>query len=464
VTIIHSRPTRHVEADAETTTGAPGEDSSLRTRPMPALGLPQSVRWVGAAAIFAVAVISVRQSFGNDPDFRTSVWDAGRSMLRGSDPYNVAEFHRLFPGQGWMPIYGPPHLWLAVVMALLPVGVATALWFVFNLAGMIAIATVAVRSFGRNLGVPAVLTVTGILILSRGGRGSFHQVTVLYVLAAYVAWSQVRTRPMLAACALALALGKPPFGLPLLALFAICGFWRVITRALGLFAVACIPILLWLSADEGSPAAVWRAVTGNLKYSDNTAVDRVGAVRRIDAVSLIGRYVHGIGGGWEVAAFVVFVGSVGIVLRRRSTRGWVLTPAMLLTLALVTLLSIAHQDYDLLLLAWPFVAACNVVWPAQGSGRRRRDWVLFLVMAPALATSCMPGAVTAKLLSFGSDVGVISTLTTACLFLALVGAATIVLVEAQSRETFSTTATAEDRGPVPSVDEERPLQEMLSRL
>jgi hypothetical protein len=449
--IIHSRPTRDVEAEAEKTTGAPKEDSSVRKRPMLDLGLPRSVRWVGASAVFAAAVISVRQSFGNDPDFRTSVWDAGRSMLRGSDPYNVAEFHRLFPGQGWMPIYGPPHLWLAVVLALLPVGVATALWFVFNLAGMIVIASIAVRSIARNLGVPAVLAVTGILMLSRGGRGSFHQVTVFYVLAAYVAWSQARTRPMLAAFALAVALGKPPFGLPLLALFVICGFWRVVTRAVAMFAVACIPILLWLSADEGSPAAVWRAVTGNLRYSDSTAVDRVGAVRRIDAISLVGRHVHGIGGGGEVAAFVVLVASVGIVLRRRSKRrGWVLTPAMLLTLGLVTLLSIAHQDYDLLLLAWPFAAAFNVVWPVQGSERRRRDWVLLFVTAPALVTACIPGAVTAKLLSFGSNVGVISTLTTACLLLALAGAAVIVLVEAQSRETMAT-ATTEGTDPTRSV-------------
>ncbi len=408
--------------------------------------VPRSVRWAGALLVFAVGVISVRHSITDDPDFRTNVWDAGRAIARGSDPYNVAEFHRLFSDQGWMPTYGPPHLWLALVVAVFPLGAAIVLWFLFNLAGMVVIAAVAVRSLGRDLGIPAILTTAGILILSRGGRGSFHQVTVFYVLATYVAWSQVRTRPWLAAFAVAVAMGKPPFGLPLLCLLMFCGLWRVALRALSLFLLACLPILVWLSVNDGSPLAVWHAMTSNLRYSNSQPVDRIGAVRRIDAINVIGRYVSGIGGLWEIIAFIVLIGLVSMVLRRRSTHpGWNLTPAVLLTLGLVSLLSIAHQDYDLLLLAWPFAAVVGVVWSVPQSEGGKRARAMLLLATPALVISYLPAATTAKYLGFGTDVGVIATLTTASLLLALAGSLAAVLAEPQPSLTVSTATRVSGR-------------------
>jgi len=378
--------------------------------------LPWSVRAIGALAVFAIAIGSVRRSFSTTDDFRTTVWDAGRAMLRGSDPYNVGEFHRLFPGQGWLPVYGPPHLWLAVAWAVLPLGVATALWFLFNVAGMFVIGSLVVRCFGRTLGVPAVVVVTGLLILSRPGRASFGQVTVYYVLTSYVVWSQARRRPGLAALALVMALGKPPFGLPLLGLLLLCRAWPVVWRAFVIFVAVSVPVVLWLSFDEGSPRTLWHAIISNVRYSDHTAVDRVGAVRRVDAISLIGRYVHGISGIWEIVAFIVLIGVVGLFMRRRFA--WRdRTPPVLLTLGLVSLLSIAHQDYDLLLLAWPFGAMLGQVWDPGRGGLRT-----FLVLAlPALVMCFIPATTTAKLLGLGPDVAVITTLTTACLLLALVG-------------------------------------------
>ncbi len=403
---------------------------------------PRSIRWVGALVVFSIGIVSVRRSFTSTNDFRTSIWDAGRAMLSSSDPYNVGEFHRLFPGQGWMPAYGPPHLWLAAASALLPLGVATALWFVFNVGGMVVIATVAVRRFGRTLAMPAVVAVTGLLILSRPGRASFDQMSVFYVLASYLAWSQARRRPMLAALALVVALGKPPFGFPLLVLLAMCRAWPVVWRTLVIFVATSAPVVLWLSLNEGSARALWHAVVSNIRYSDHTPVDRVGAVRRIDAISLIGRYVHGISGMWELVAFVISIGLVGLILRLRPAGpGWNLTPALLLTVGLVSLLSLVHQDYDLLLLAWPFAALLGLFWPPD----RRAIRTSLVLALPALVTSFIPAATTAKLLGLGPDVGVITTVTTACLLLALVGSLVALVLESEPTVAASTPTAGVER-------------------
>ena len=249
-----------------------------------------------------------------------------------------------------------------------------------------------------------------------------------YVLATYIVWSQARRRPMLAALALAVVLGKPPFGLPLLALLLICRAWSVVWRGVAIFVAACVPVLIWLSVDEGSPKALYHAIVSNLRYSNHAAVDRVGAVRRIDAVSLIGRYVHDISGVWQLAAFIVLVGLAGLVLRRKAAEpGWNPTPAVLLVLGLSTLLSIVHQDYDLLLLAWPFAAALSLALRPGGRGAR----LALSLSLPALAASFIPAATTASILGLSSGVGEITTLTTACLLLAMAGALVAVFLESE---------------------------------
>jgi hypothetical protein len=409
------------------------------------------LRWCVAVGIVGVAVATVAHAATTGGDFRLSVWYPGQALFHGRDPYDIASFERYYGSHqiesfsaGWFPFYSPIHLWLAVVFALFPVAVASALWFVLNLGGVLAIAAVVARALDRRLGGPAILAITGFLVLSRPGRATLEQgqTTVLYVLLTYVAWSQVRRRPWLAALALAFALGKPPFGLPLLALILARRLWPVALRAVAILIGISLPIVIWLTVNAGSPLALWRAVAHNLSYTDHNRLDAPGSPGRIDGLSLIARHVSGhFGGGAEVAAFVVVVGVAAVFIARAARRpGWPLTPAVVLLLGLATVLCVAHEYYDLLLLAWPFAAVMRQPVarlvdrlklfdrPARADDpdlvRDRGRWgsALALCALPALVVTVIPANDTVKLLGLGTGTSVISTLTTACLLVAMAGA------------------------------------------
>jgi hypothetical protein len=409
------------------------------------------LRWCVAVAIAGVAVATVAHAATTGGDFRLSVWYPGQALFHGRDPYDIASFERYYGSHqiesfsaGWFPFYSPIHLWLAVVFALFPVAVASALWFVLNLGGVLAIAAVVTRALDRRLGGPAIVAITGFLVLSRPGRATLEQgqTTVLYVLLTYVAWSQVRRRPWLAALALACALGKPPFGLPLLALILARRLWPVALRAVAILIAVSLPIVIWLTVNAGSPVALWRAVSHNLSYTDHNPLDAPGSPGRIDGLSVIARYVHGhFGGGAEVGAFVVVVGLAAAFIAGAARRpGWPLTPAVVLLLGLATVLCVAHEYYDLLLLAWPFTAAIRQPVarlvdrlglfeqparlddpPTFGDGG---VWgvVLALCALPALVVTVIPANDTVKVLGLGTGTSVISTVTTACLLVAMAGA------------------------------------------
>jgi hypothetical protein len=419
------------------------------------------VRWCLGLVVLAVAVATVAHAATGGGDFRLAFWYPGQAMFHGRDPYDIASFERYYGvhqveafSKGWFPLYGPVHLWLAVVLALFPVSVAAGIWFVVNLGGLVVMAGVMARALDRRLAGPAVAAITGFLVFTRPGRATLEsgQATIFYALLSYVAWSQARRRPWLAALALAGALGKPPFGLPLLALLLARGLWPVVVRAVAVFVAASLPIMIWLSVNAGSLSSVLHAMAHNLSYSDHNPLDTPGSPGRIDALSLIARYAHGsFGGGTEIGAFVVVIGvAVALIARAAGRKGWPLSPAVLLLLGLATVLSVAHEYYDLLLLAWPFAAAMR--WPLQrvlertgvpDTDRTPGGGLLALTALPALVVSVIPANDSLKALGLSSGTGVVSSLTTACLLVALAGALmVIVLHHPQEPDPVSTGAAS----------------------
>ena len=414
------------------------------------LRIVRSLRYMVAIVIFGIGIATVAQYVTHGGDFQSIIWYPGRALFDGRDPYNTASFQHYYQANGLFPSYGPIHLWLAVIFAVLPFKVATAIWFIVNLAGLTVLAWVITRAIDRRLGLPAVIAVTGLLILSRPGRAILFagQVSVLYTLLCYVAWSQVRIRPWVAAVALGLALGKPPFGFPLLALLLLQRAWPVVRRGLGIFVLGSLPIVVWLSVNDGSPVVLWHNIINNMRYTDRSFSGRPGAPRRIDAASVVARYVHvHVGLIAEIGCFVFVVALAGLLLYTASTKpGWPLSPDVLMVLGTVTLLAISHQDYDLVLMAWPFAVALRSLGHAVAVRRRRSasasdtpivgpvppggaTWRLAMpVLAlPALVASIIPARDTLRLLDLGTDVGSMSTLTTGCLVLALVGGAIAVV-------------------------------------
>jgi hypothetical protein len=438
------------------------------------------VRWTFAVALFGVAFGSVAHSATGGSDFRLNVWYPGRALFQGRDPYDIASFERYYGvhvreafSNGWFPLYGPVHLWLAAFFALFPASLASALWFVLNICGLGIIALVVARVLDRRLGGPAFLAIAGLLVLTRPGRANLEigQAAIVYTLFTYVAWSQVRRRPWLSAVALALALGKPPFGLPLLALFLAMGVWRVVVRGLLLFVVVSAPMVAWLSVNAGSPAALFHAVVHNLRYTDQNPLDATGSAGRIDALSLAARYSHGsFGGGFEVGAFAVVISVAAFFILRAGHRDWSLSPAVLMLLGLATVLSVAHQYYDLLVLAWPFAAVLRdpLVRPVDrvvsvgkvDTVRGRADdrpaplervgWpvmVMLICTIPALVATVVPSNVTVKVLGLGSGTAIISTVTTVALLLAMAGAIVGITFGPPSRVSRGGSQDDEGEGP-----------------
>ncbi len=140
-----------------------------------------------------------------------------------------------------------------------------------------------------------------------------------------------------------------------------------------------------------------------------------------------------------------------------------MSPAVLLLLGVVTVLSVAHEYYDLLLLAWPFAAVLrwpvSRLWPggttsghdtgvdlpgrsgdgvapSAGAWQGNPTWAAVLVLGalPALVATVIPANDTLKLLGLGSGTAVISTFTTACLLVAMAGAMVVIAFDHPQEE------------------------------
>jgi hypothetical protein len=214
---------------------------------------------------------------------------------------------------------------------------------------------------------------------------------------------------------------------------------------LGVFVAGSLPIVVWLSVNDGSPVVLWHNIVNNLRYTDRNPVDDPGAPRRIDAISMVARYVHAhLGGIAEVVCFVLVLTLAGALVSMASTKpGWPLSPDVLMVLGTATLLAIAHQDYDLLLMTWSYAVVLRLLARTVLARRTRASavaddpddgtvpgphgagsLVMPVLALPALVASLIPARDTLHLLCLGTDVGLVSTLTTASLILALAGAAT----------------------------------------
>ncbi|MGE0796274.1 MAG: glycosyltransferase 87 family protein, partial [Acidimicrobiia bacterium] len=178
-------------------------------------------------------------------------------------------------------------------------------------------------------------------------------------LGAYLAWRYAdRDRPVLAGIGLAIALFKATIGLPVLVLLLLLGRWRPLAVGFVLTAVPGLVVAVTGLRFSGGVGGFVDALRDNLDLASSDGNNRLGAQLRIDLPSLVNRLTGvELPSVAEWAMFAVILGVTAgfvVVAARRGLR--IDDPPVCIVVAAATVLSLASQNYNALLLAWPLLA------------------------------------------------------------------------------------------------------------
>jgi hypothetical protein len=215
------------------------------------------------------------------------------------------------------------------------------------------------------------------------------QVTLPVAIGCMVALRWARSRPLIAALGLALAMMKPTYGIPLAALMLV-GRGDVAAPLVGgaIAAagslVAAVPLV---HAAGGVGSFVTSLGSSAAAFAAEDTSNAWSSIARIDATALVARLIGRAPAAATAGAVALVVLAVAVVGLRRlvSDRS---APAVQLGVGLVCLsLLVAsyHQAYDALLVAQPAVALAAGRWGRGGPAPRAVRWtVLALLAVPAI--------------------------------------------------------------------------------
>jgi len=295
-------------------------------------------------------------------DFYSAAYAAARAVLAGSTPY---------ASDGTYPPYAPLHLLLHLPFALLSEPTAGVLYFLVTALLAIPLAMLSLRLGGAEPAPHRVLLLAAAVLASRPGHWTLllGQVSILLTLATYLALAIPPTRPWAGGAALAVALLKATFGLPLALLLWAWGRGRTALAGLALAALVNLPLLVVYVAREGGPRELFEAAVGGYRsWQDIVDVNPATSNTRTDITSLVSRFVGAPVPDWAqilLAATVLGVAALALwqLRGRDSARSSAVGMAIIcLAMSLVGF----HRGYDLVLLTAPCVAlALGVLAPPQ---------------------------------------------------------------------------------------------------
>jgi hypothetical protein len=300
-------------------------------------------------------------------DFRHVVYYPTRAFWEGLNPYNSSKYMERYPVEIPVSLYPPMTFVLFAPFGLLPLPVAAGAYFLLTVMLTLVLAWVALRLAGWLPGPWTVLAAGGILLLSRPGHWNLlsGQITIIVVLASYIAIILARRTPWLAATGLAIALMKPSFGLPLVpALIAKRGT-RSVGWGLALFAGINLPIVAILVSRAGGLSPFIGSLTESVRaFASNPDTDPILGVWRVDLTACISRLLNhplGAGAGLTITALILLP---LVLLSRRAVRRADPGQERLIDalICCAVLLSLFHQAYDLLLLAYPAASLARTLY------------------------------------------------------------------------------------------------------
>lgn len=224
-------------------------------------------------------------------DIRGALWQPVRDLFHGHNPYDAPAYVARYPGTAEFDLYAPSWLLVSAPIAALPltgaIVLSSCLAQVMNV--VVAVTTCRIAKLPK---LPWVLPGLLVLILHMNpqlvGQHGLNPSFIVAPLAAIALW---RTDDdWITALALAGALLKPQYGLPITAAILASGRWRAVIKGwcvtLGL---SIVPLAMAIHA-AGGPIQFVQSLGRNLDYALTSPVNGVlgPTLNRTDAAGIIG--------------------------------------------------------------------------------------------------------------------------------------------------------------------------------
>jgi alpha-1,2-mannosyltransferase len=360
----------------------------------------ERIRLIGAAVLiasvagFLYLVVTAnglvdRQGRPLGTDF-SDVYAAGTYVLDGDPeaPFDPARQHareqQIFgeatPFYGWH--YPPFFLFAAAALALMPYGIALAVWQAVTLGLYLLTIRAIVRSplqdnliFQRADWILLALAFPAVLINVGHGQNGFLTAALLGA-----ALLQLDRRPILAGILFGLLAYKPQFGLLIPVVLAATGRWRSFAAAAGTV------VLLALATTIAFGPHVWQA------FLDSTRFTRVVALEQGDTGWYKIQSLFAWARMWGASVMVAYALQAALIVALGAALIWLWRskapyPLKAAALCLAAILATPYTfDYDMMVLA-PAIAFVAADGSARGFGPWEKTALAALWLVPLVARS-----------------------------------------------------------------------------
>ncbi len=332
-------------------------------------------------------------------DFRDAVYYPARALLDGNNPYDGSSYVRTYPVVNELAPYLPGGLVVGLPFAFLPFEAARVAYFGLTVVLVVALSALTLRICGIIVTPARCFALATLLLASRPGQmdALLGQLTLVYVIGAYLALALPTRRPWLAACGLAICACKPSFGLPLSACLLASDARAVVVRGLVLAGGMSAAVAAWIAYRAVPRRGLLELAADSYASFSVRPMNRASAsLFRVDAAALVARVAPGgVGTITElvIGAAVLLVAVWALRARRAAHTSNELTHGDAAIVCTATLLCVYHQSYDLLLVVWPAVALATDRWHV--GSRWMRSALLTVLLFPFLnyvATETTVGA------------------------------------------------------------------------
>ncbi len=363
-------------------------------------------------------------------DFRDAVYYPVRSFLDGRNPYDTKTHVQFYPVGQHFPPYSPLTLLLHLPFGLVPFAISQWLYFAFNIALTVVLASVIWRLCVGRYDLGVTLGLAAVILLTRPGQMNLllGQSSLILALATIGCLHFGGSRPWIAALFFALATIKPTYGGPLLLFLLARRHYRAAGLGVGITLAVTLPFLIHFVDLQGGLSNTWMILRENAQaFNANPGRDPLQSYTRIDSLCLLAKITHVVPSDWleQVFALALAGGAAACVWihHRRVSNSSALDGSATLAI-LVMLTCIYHHAYDLVVVWLPLIAATTSAgkfWPGV-SKSLRTIWILVisLTMLNFLSTHTF--------LSVVSPRSVLWTLVTSLNGIALLAAAIVTML------------------------------------